>query len=504
MTDKERKAYERLLEKDREITLVGHIAAVLGYDFETVMSRKGGEERASQMSYLSSMVHDMATGREISEALEDLCGVSDASDEQKALIDYWKKESEKERLVPARLVSDLSQASNACQNQWFESRKSGDFDALCPYLERLVDLTRERAGLISNGRSVYDTLLDENRTGFDSAAITELFDGMQKTILDVVEQVRESGKQVTDQEEAFLYAKYDVAKQKEFSERILSDMGFEFDRGSIGVVAHPFTSTVGADDIRITTRYEDPNVSSQIFTIVHEGGHALYEMGANTGSIKGTTLGQGESNAFHESQSRLWENLVARSTPFWEHYYPVFSDLFPEQTKGVKPETFLRAINRVRLDDIRVNADEVTYGLHIILRFNLEKQLFGGSLEVADLPEAWNEMSMKLLGKRPDSIQSGVLQDVHWMGGMFGYFPSYALGNLINAQVWDAMAKEIDVDNVLRAGELVKIKDYLTDRYYRTGMVYTSDRMLQKVTGSALDCSHFDGYLRDKYRRLFR
>ena len=366
-----------------------------------------------------------------------------------------------------------------------------------------MDLTKESASITSRGRTLYDTLLDRNDAGFNGEQIGKLFDGMQKTILDVVSQVENSGRQVTKEEETFLYLPYDIDKQKEFSHRILEDMGFEFDRSSIGIVAHPFTNILGGDDIRITTRFEDPNVTSQIYTIVHEGGHAIYEMGANNGSIKGTSLGQGESNTFHESQSRLWENLVARSPEFWEHYFPIFCDYFPEQTKGVKLETFMRAINRVQRDDIRVNADEVTYGLHIILRFRLERELVDGSLKVKDLPEAWDAMSLELLGKRPDGIRSGVLQDVHWMCGLYGYFPSYALGNLINAQVWDSMAKDMDVNDILRTGNLVKIKDYLTDRYYRYGAIYPLARMLERGTGKSLDSSYFDNYLRDKYRRLF-
>ena len=503
MTEKQLCAYNRLLEIDRKITLIGHINAVLEYDFETVMSPKGGDERSDQMAWLSSVVHEMSTSKEIGELLETLSGVTEATDEQKALIRVWKKDYEDEVLIPAKLVEDLSQAASTCQNKWFEARQDGNYKDFYPYLERLVNLQKESASITARGRSLYDTLLDRNDAGFNSAQIAELFDGMQKTITDVVEQVESSGRQVTEQEEAFLYLPYDIEKQKAFSHRILEDMGFEFDRSSIGVVAHPFTNILGGDDIRITTRFEDPNVTSQIYTIVHEGGHAIYEMGANTGSIKGTRLGQGESNTFHESQSRLWENLVARSPLFWEHYFPIFKDTFPEQTRGVELETFMRAVNRVKRDDIRVNADEVSYGLHIILRFRLEKELIDGSLRVKDLPEAWDDMSMKLLGKRPDSIKSGVLQDVHWMCGLYGYFPSYALGNLINAQVWDSMSKDLDLDDILRTGNLVKIKNYLTDKYYRFGAIYPLAQMMERGTGSKLDSSHFDNYLRDKYRRLF-
>ena len=503
MTEKQLCAYNRLLEIDRKLTMIGHIAAVLEYDFETVMSKNGGEERSRQLSYLSSQMHEISTGKEIGQLLDTLSGITDATDEQKALVRVWKKHYEDEVLIPAKLVEDLSEAANTCQDKWFSARQDGNYKDFYPYLERLVNLKKESASITSRGRTLYDTLLDRNDAGYTGDQIAELFDGMQKTILDVVSQVENSGRQVTREEEAFLYLPYDIEKQKAFSHRILEDMGFEFDRSSIGIVAHPFTNILGGDDIRITTRFEDPNVTSQIYTIVHEGGHAIYEMGANNGSIKGTSLRQGESNTFHESQSRLWENLVARSPLFWEHYFPIFCDFFPEQTKGVKLETFMRAVNRVLRDDIRVNADEVTYGLHIILRFRLERELVDGNLKVKDLPEAWDAMSMELLGKKPDSIKSGVLQDVHWMCGLYGYFPSYALGNLINAQVWDSMAKDLDVDNILRTGNLVKIKDYLTDKYYRFGAIYPLAQMMERGTGKTLDSSHFDNYLRDKYRRLF-
>ncbi len=503
MTDRQSDAYKRLLEIDRKITMVGHIEAVLGYDFETVMSKKGGDERSEQMAFLSSMLHDMATDKEIGRCLDTLEGATDATDEQKALVRVWKREYGDAMKTPSELVSKISQASNECQNRWFQARQDGDYKSFCPYLEKLVELKKERAQILADGKSLYDTMLDRNDSGFDSEQITKLFDGMQKTITDVVKGVEESGRQVSEKEESFLYQKYDLEKQKQFSHKVLEDLGYEFDRGSIGQVVHPFTSTIGSDDIRITTNYSAPNVTSQIYTIIHEGGHALYEMGANSGSIKGTTLGQGESNTFHESQSRLWENLVARSPYFWEHYFPIFRDTFPEQTKGVELDTFMKAINRVRRDDIRVNADEVTYGLHIILRFRLEKQFVDGDLKIRDLPEAWDAMSMELLGKRPDSIKSGVLQDVHWMGGMYGYFPSYALGNLINAHVWNFMAKDLDLNDIMRKGELVKIKDYLTDKYYRFGAIYPSSELLTRVTGKTLDASYFDVYLRDKYRRLF-
>ena len=288
MNKKELEAFACLEKMDREATLIGHIGAVLGYDFETAMSKQGGEERGKQMAYLSSLTHNLVAGPKMKEVLDVLSSVQDATDEQKALIRVHRKLYEDESVLPVDLVQALSEASSNCQNQWFEARKTGDYKAFAPYLERLVELTKESAQRSSHGRSLYDTLLYKYDMGFDSAEIATLFDGMEKTIKAVMEQVSSSTKKVTDQDEAFLYEKYDIEKQKAFSKQVLTDMGFEFDRSSIGVVAHPFTSNVGEDDIRITTRFEDPNVTSQLFTIVHEGGHAIYEMGASSGWIKGT------------------------------------------------------------------------------------------------------------------------------------------------------------------------------------------------------------------------
>ena len=503
MTQKERKAFDSLEALDRRDVLIGHISAVLGYDFETVMSKEGGEERSRQMALLSSMTHEISSSERMRELLEELGALKDATDEQKALVRVRRRMYERASSIPSDLVEALSSASNSCQNQWFDARKSGDFKSFAPYLERLVELIKEEARHTCKGRSLYDTLLDKYDMGFDSAQIDDLFNGMESTIKAVMDEVGGSSKVLSPKDEAFLFEKYDVDKQKEFSRLVLQDMGFEFDRGSIGEVAHPFTSTVGCDDIRITTRFEDPNVTSQLLTIVHEGGHAIYEMGANSGWIKGTTLGQGVNMAFHESQSRLWENLVARSPEFWEHYLPIFCDMFPAQTKGLEFDSFMRAVNSVKVDDIRCNADEVTYGLHIILRFRLEKALFDGDLKVADLPQAWDEMSLKLFGRKPQSMQSGVLQDVHWPAGMFGYFPAYALGNLINAHIWHYMEKDFDVKGAMRSGNLVEIKEYLTKRFYRFGAVYPAAELIEKGTGAGLDASHFDAYLKDKYRALF-
>lgn len=493
-------ASKRLEALDRKVTTLCRIGAVLGWDFETGISPKGGAERAEQLAFLATEAHKIVVSPEMEEAVAALEGGSKGlSDRQRALARIGRKSFRQESKVPEALVADLAKAVGAAEAVWFQARKSNDFEAFRPYLEKVRALTCEKAALIAeDGQTPYDALLDgyEPRLGADG--IEALFSEMERTIRKVVDIT--AGKPVDD---GFLYKKYPRKRQEKFDRDIVRRMGFDFQRGMIGESHHPFTTTLGSDDIRFTTRYTEPRVTDTLFSFVHEAGHALYEMGASNHLTAGTSLSNGASMAFHESQSRLWENVLGHSEAFWEFFFPKFRKAYPAQTEGVDLERFVKAVNKVEAGDIRVNADEATYGLHIILRFRLERALFDGSLKVSDLPGAWEDLSLSLLGRRPESLGQGVLQDNHWAGGMFGYFPSYALGNLINAQIMDTMRGELDVDALLREGALGKIKGWLDNRIYRHGAIYESDELLRRVTGGALDESHFDRYLTGKFQRLF-
>lgn len=494
-----REAFARLEEHDRKTILMAHILGVLSWDFETSMSPKGGPERGDQMALIEEELHRHSTSPEMDEIFSVISsGTPGFSDRDHALIREEEKEYRKAKKIPASLITGLSQAVSAAQDHWFDARQRGDFEAFRPYLEKVLELTRQRAECISDGKDPYDTLLEEFEPNMDSKRVSELFGQMEKTIHKVMEMT--ASREVDD---SFLFRKYPQKTQERFDKGIVRDMGFDFQRGVIGISHHPFTNSVGADDVRITSRFTDPRVVDPLYSYIHEGGHALYEMGASNRNTRGTCLAGGTSMAFHESQSRMWENVIGHSLPFWKYYFPKFKSAYKRQTEGIDLHQFLLAINKVKSSDIRVNADEVTYGLHIILRFRLEQALFDGSLKVADLPAAWDEMSEKLLGRRPENISVGVLQDSHWAGGSFGYFPSYALGNLINSQIYYTMKDELDVDGLLEAGRLKKVKAYLNDKVYKYGAIYESDDLLKKITGESLDAKYFDRYLTEKFSALY-
>jgi len=496
-----REAFTELEKIDSKMVLLNHINTVLEWDAETVMKEKASEERGRQMSYISHQIHELLSDDKIDSLLEVLKdeNIKDFSDRDKALIREVRKNNREMKKIPIDLTMQLTESQNRCQTKWFETKSSGDWKGFEPYLSEVFDLVKERAECLKDDKDVYDTLLDSFESGMTATKIESLFADMEKSIHKVMDFTE--GKEVDD---SFLYKKYSNEKLKKFSESILSDMGFDFSRGLTGIAVHPFTSTLGKNDIRITSRFTDPNVADGLFSYIHEGGHALYEMGANNELIKDSSLADGASMGFHESQSRFWENIIGHSADFWEFYYPKFKDLFPRQLEGVDLKQFLQALNKITPTDIRVNADEVTYSLHIILRFRLERELFNGNLLIKDLPQAWEEMSLKVLGRKPKNINSGVLQDVHWPAGMFGYFPSYAIGNLYNSQIFNTMKKTMDIGSLLKKGSLKPIKDYLNTNIYQYGAIYKAEDMIKRVTGEPLKVDYFDQYLENRYKGLYK
>lgn len=401
--------------------------------------------------------------------------------------------------MPVSLVTRLSEATSLAHERWVEARKQDDWSLFEPSLRTLVELTREKASCFAKeGSSQYDVLLDDYEPGMKTATVKALFDSVKPALVSLVGTL--SSREVDD---SFLYLDYPVETQRAFADQVLADMGFDFSRGSCAVSVHPFTSTLGCDDIRITTRYTDPSVMDSFYSSMHEGGHALYEMGASVGRQKGTSIANGASMGMHESQSRLWENMIGRSEAFWHHYFPLFKKMFPSQLEGVGLERFVQAVNKVSPGYIRTNADEVSYSLHVILRFELEQAILDGSLSLCDLPEAWNRKSEELLGVVPPTCREGVLQDVHWSGGDFGYFPTYALGNLYGAQIWQRLKGDLDSESLLREGNLREIGAYLDRQVYSKGSLYLPMDLLEGVTGKRLDANLFTKYLEDKFRRLY-
>jgi carboxypeptidase Taq len=368
-----------------------------------------------------------------------------------------------------------------------------------PHLQTLLDLNREKADAVGFEEDRYDALLDEYEPWMKASTVDRVFDEMSGSLRSLLDRIM-GAPRVDD---AFLYADYPVEKQKIFSKQVARAIGFDFSRGSISESAHPFTIRPGEDDVRITTRYNPNSFKSAIFGTIHETGHALYEQGI-ADALKGTALGQGTSLGIHESQSRTWENMIGRSAEFWQHFYPGLRALFPGNLVGVSRENFVRSVNKVEPSLIRIEADEVTYGLHIILRFRLERELLSGNLPVAELPAAWNNLSEELLGMRPQRDADGVLQDVHWSMGAVGYFPTYALGNLYGAQFYAALKKEEPgLEKSFGTGDFSTVRNWLSSRIYRFGSSRTAEELVTGITGEGLRAKYFADYLETKYTQLY-
>ena len=417
-------------------------------------------------------------------------------DRAKGLVRLCFSEWNRERKLDPDLVQTFAETVGKAHPLWMAARKADDFSLFKPVLTEIISLVREKASQYGYHDDPYDPLLAQFEPGTTTREVAGLFSVMKDDLQTLLMDLHGAPKV----DDAFLYQKYPQDKQDVFGKEVLAAMGFDTERGATGVSTHPYTTTLGSDDIRITTRYTEPSVASSLFSTIHEGGHALYEMGASNSLTRETRLAGGASLAMHESQSRLWENIIGRSQPFWSCFFPRFKELFGPQLEEVDEKRFLAAVNKVEPSCIRVNADEVTYGLHIILRFQLERRLLTGDLSVSELPQAWSDGMEEFLGIRPKKDRDGVLQDVHWVMGELGYFPTYALGNLYGAQINQTMRQQLDVDDLLASGDLSPIAQWLNDHVYRYGAMYRPKDLLKKITGHSLDGMYFREYLSHKYR----
>jgi carboxypeptidase Taq len=428
---------------------------------------------------------------------------------ERAYLRVLRRAYDRETKLPADLVVELARETSLSQAVWIEARAKNDFPAFAPRLERMVELKKRQAACLADGRiaagtasaSYYDALLDLYEPGSTEASVAAVFALLRKELVALLGRIR-SRPQVDD---SFLHRPCAARRQAAISEWIMGIMSYDLLRGRLDTVAHPFTTTLGGDDVRITTRYIEDFFVSSLFSTVHEAGHALYELGIAPGrEFTRTRLHDAASMAVHESQSRLWENMVGRSRAFWKPMYAHLVGLAGAPLEGVDLDAFARAINKVEPSLIRTEADEVTYGLHVILRFELEAELISGTLSVKDLPAAWNAKMMELIGIAPPDDTRGCLQDVHWSGGMFGYFPSYALGNLYPAQFWSAMKREMpDLDDRIESGDIASVLGWLRAKVHAPGAIYRPDELVQRVTGSSLDPKYFVAYLNEKYSRVY-
>ncbi len=503
--------FTTLIERLREIRHLTSAASLLSWDQETYMPPGGGSARADQLGTLQGLAHDRLiapeTERLLTKWVDPATGLIRESPDQtwdepsRALLrELWRDFSRAKKL-PTEFVQRLGRECSLAQQVWTEARKKNDFALFLPNLRVVVELKREEARFLGFSESPYDALMDTYEPGATVSQLRPLFAALKGDLVPLLHQVLASPTKIDD---SMLYRSYDQGRQVEFGKLVLTAMGYDFHRGRMDLSAHPFTTSFHPTDVRITTRVYETELPACLFSCIHEGGHGLYEQGLDPERF-GTPLGEPLSLGLHESQSRLWENCVGRSRPFWRCFFPYLQQLFPDQLGGVTVESFFAAVNRVRPSLIRVEADELTYNLHIMLRFELEQDLIEGRIQAEDLPSLWNQKMRDYLGLAPERDADGVLQDVHWSLGAIGYFPTYTLGNLYAAQFYEQAQKEIPgLTSEIEQGRLTVLTQWLNRKIHRWGRTFTAEQLLQRVVGSPLSQQPLLNHLRKTYAEIYK
>lgn len=497
-----RATYQLLVDRLEEKSRLEGIMGIMDWDQEVIMPTGASESRAMQLFALAGVIHEKATSPVIGEYIEKLAK-SDGSqfDEfERGNIREAKRDYDMETRVPKALVQDIAELGSRGHEIWVKAREKNRFKDFAPVLKRFIKLKKQWANFIDPDKAPYDVNIDQSERGATMALLDPIFAKLKTDLIPLIKAIKESRYQPND---SFLKGEFSIESQKKLGKRISRDMGFSFEHGRMDVSVHPFCGGGHPTDVRITTRYRSDNFIESLYGIIHESGHGLYEQGRME---KGRDLpiSQALTMGIHESQSLFWERMIAQSRSFCSHYLGAFAKVFPENLKGVSVQAFYEAVNISHPSLIRVEADEVTYPMHVILRYEIEKSLFDGSVTVDELPALWNDKMNEYLGIRPPTDALGVLQDVHWSGGSFGYFPSYTLGAIYACQFFNAMKKQIpDVEQQIEQGNFANIKTWLNKNIHSRGRLYGTDELARRVTGEPLDPRQFVAYLKEKYRGIY-
>jgi carboxypeptidase Taq len=479
---------ERLKAILAEIADLQHAEAVSDWDSRVSMPPEGAEARANVVATLTRITHERLVSDDVGRLLDDLDGTEDETDA--ALVRLTRREYDRARRVPGELAAELAHAAGVAVAAWDKAKAASDFASFAPHLERQLELKLRYIECFPKTETPYDVLLDEYEEGMTTAEVQRVFDRLKEVLVPLIANRADGG--------ADLAGPFPVERQQEASRRVLEAFGYDPARWRIDETPHPFASKPGEGDIRLTTHTDAGDLTS-LFSTMHEFGHGVYEFDIDE-RLARTPLSHGTSSAVHESQSRMWENLVGRSRGFWRWFYPQLQPLFPEALGSLDEEAFVRAVSAIRPGLIRGDADEATYGLHIILRFELEQELLAGTVKIGDLPEVWNARMQEYLGVDVPDDAHGVLQDMHWSTGLYGYFPTYQLGNVISVQIWDVARGELgDLEEQFARGEFSTLREWLREHVYRHGSVYPPRALLQRVTGSDLDPEPYLQYLQTKF-----
>ncbi len=491
-------AVEQLREWMAELTDLSNATHLLEWDQQTMMPARGAGGRAEALATLHRVSHEKFvsadTGRLLDGAQAALNGASPDSDDA-SLVRVTRRRWEKARRVPTELAADQARAASLGQEAWVQARAESDFPAFAPYLERNLELARRYVDCFDEFDCAYDALLDDYEPGMKTAEVARLFADLKSELVPLIATLGDLSDRV---DASWLHDRVPVERQRQVVTEVVQRMGFDPAGWRIDTAVHPFATSFGSTDVRITTRWDESYFPMALYGAMHECGHGLYEAGI-ADALQRTPLGHAESLGLHESQSRLWENMVGRGRPFSEVLAPLITQRFGDSFSGLDPETLYRAVNRVQPSFIRVEADEATYGLHIILRFELEQELIEGRLKVSELPEAWNARFKAYLGLDVPDDSLGVLQDVHWSMGAIGYFSTYALGNLIGGQLWERAHIDVsDLDDQLRAGELWGLREWLREHVHQHGSKFSMPELLERVVGGPIAVAPFVAYLKGK------
>lgn len=491
---------KRLEKLDAKLFALGYSEALIFWDSATIAPKKSVNGRSETLVSISEYYYNTLICDEVKTLLNDLDKVRDTLETiPLGKLDFFKEEYERIACIPVDEYSAFKGLQAKSSKAWEEAKEKNDFSIFEPFLQKVIDFQRQYIGYRNIEGHPYNTLLHDYERGLTVEEADQFFIKLREVIVPLVKRIQDKKRDFTSPFEGVLYHS---EGQKAFSDDILDKLGFDKDAGLIAESVHPFTLNLSRDDVRITTHYYDDNILSSIYSTIHECGHALYEqnVGADLGFSKvatGTTMG------IHESQSRIYENNVARSTVFWDTYLPLLKAQYPDQLANVDARACYLGSNDVKPSLIRIEADELTYSLHIMVRYEIEKAIFEGKLEAKDLPGAWNKLYEEYLGLTPPNDDVGVLQDVHWSEGLFGYFPSYALGSAYAAQFEVAMNKDFDVKEAIRNDELIKIKEWLNDKIHKYGAIKTPEQILKSATGEAFDPNYFIDYLVNKYSDIY-
>lgn len=493
------KLYEQLKTHMDRVMAIKTAMTLFEWDNETLAPQEAGELTSHVIGVLSGEYFQILTCSELRHILKECRGDEALSEPEAANVRELWEELEKIRCIPQNEYQDFATLTARATRVWARAKEDNDFEAFAPTLKRVIEYQKKFAGYrANNGKKLYDVMLDDFEPGFSMESLDAFFGLLKRELVPFLKQVAEESKKADD---SFLKGDYPVEQQERLARFLAEYVGFDFDRGVMAVSAHPFTTNLHNKDVRITTHYTDC-VDSSLFSVIHEAGHGIYEQGIRD-ELTLTPAGQGASMGMHESQSRFFENMIGRNRAFWVPIYGRVQKMFPKQLGEVSLDTFVAAVNKVTAGLIRTEADELSYSLHVLIRYEIEKMLIEEDLDVEKLPEVWASKYEEYLGVRPETAAEGVLQDIHWSQGSFGYFPSYALGSAFGAQLYSHMKKNMDFEGLLESGKVDVIRQYLKEHIHQFGKLKTSRQLLKDVTGEDFNPHYYMDYLKEKYAKLY-